>query len=150
MMRWWNIGCCLCGLALLVSGCTLTTEMPTPTPLPDIPTIEFQYPTNNSVVVEGTDLQIQLLAQDMTGVGVARVELFADDVSVSEGTPLVSAAVTTFTITMNWLAEGVGFHALSAVAYRPDGTASDPTTITVEVIASLRAPTFTPAAATTP
>jgi hypothetical protein len=43
--------------------------------------------------------------------------------------------VTVFTINMNWLAEGEGLHALSAVAYRPDGTMSDFATIQLQVIA---------------
>ena len=35
---------------------------------------------------------------------------------------------------MNWLAEGIGFHSLTAIAYRPDGTASPPTIISVQVV----------------
>jgi hypothetical protein len=122
-------------LALLLVGCNLSNVPPTATPQPDIPQIEFQYPANNSVVVAGTDVQIQLLAQDPRGVGVARVELRVDDMFLQEGAPVASAAVTVFTINMNWLAEGEGLHALSAVAYRPDGTMSDFATIQLQVIA---------------
>jgi hypothetical protein len=35
---------------------------------------------------------------------------------------------------MNWLAQGQGRHALTAIAYRPDGTQSDPATILVNVL----------------
>jgi Bacterial Ig domain len=126
-------------LALVLAGCNLSSITPTATPAPDIPQVEFQFPANNSVVVEGTDVQIQLLAQDPRGVGVARVELRVDDMFLQEGSPVASAAVTVFTIDMNWLAEGVGGHALSAVAYRPDGTMSEFATIRLQVIAPVEA-----------
>jgi hypothetical protein len=121
-------------LAFTASGCNLSAESPTLTPQADVPTIEFQYPTNASLVVEGTEVQIQLLAQDPRGVGVARVELYVDDQLHQQGTPVVSAAVTVFTVSMNWLAEGIGMHALYAIAVRPDGTSSEQAQITLEVI----------------
>ncbi|MCL4247820.1 MAG: hypothetical protein KJ065_06705 [Anaerolineae bacterium] len=121
---------------LLLNACNLSTTAPEPTPERIVPTVEFLYPTNASLVIEGTDVQIELLAQDPNGVGVARVELYVDDVPHQEGAPQVSAAVTVFTVDMNWLAEGVGLHALSAIAYRPDGTASDATTISLQVVPS--------------
>jgi hypothetical protein len=37
---------------------------------------------------------------------------------------------------MNWIADGLGFHAFTAVAYRADGQQSDLTDISVEVIAA--------------
>ncbi|MCC6616726.1 MAG: hypothetical protein IT320_24845 [Anaerolineae bacterium] len=122
------------GLLLALSACNLSTEAPTPTPERIVPTVEFLYPTNGSLVVEGTDVQIELLAQDSRGSGVARVELYVDDQPHQDGAPVVSSAVSVFTVDMNWLAEGVGLHALSAIAYRADGTASDAATISLEVI----------------
>ena len=121
-------------LALAMAGCNLSNVTPTATPEANIPEVQFQYPANNSVVVAGTDVQIQLLAEDPRGVGVARVELRVDEMFLQEGTPVASAAVTVFTINMNWLAEGVGLHSLSAVAYRPDGTMSNFATIQLQVI----------------
>jgi len=122
-------------LLLTLSACNLSTEVPEPTPERIVPTVEFLYPVNGSLVIEGTDVQIELLAQDPRGIGVSRVELYVDDQPHQDGAPVVSSAVTVFTVDMNWLAEGVGLHALSAIAYRPDGTASDMTTISLEVIA---------------
>jgi hypothetical protein len=58
-----------------------------------------------------------------------------DDLPHQEGAPVDSAAVPTFTVIMNWLAEAQGFHSLTAVAYRPDGTASQPTIISIQVVA---------------
>jgi ABC-type Fe3+-hydroxamate transport system substrate-binding protein len=137
-------------LMLVLSACNLSSTEPTPTPEVNVPLIEFLFPANNTVVVEGTDVQIQLLAQDQRGVGVARVELYVDDVKVGEAVPEVSAAVQVFTVNMNWLAQGVGFHALSAIAYRPDGTLSDPMIIRIEVISAADStPTVTETAAPT-
>ncbi|MDX2138981.1 MAG: Ig-like domain-containing protein [Chloroflexota bacterium] len=134
-------------VVLLLSACNLSSLEPTPTPEVNVPLIEFLFPANNTVVVEGTDVQIQLLAQDPRGVGVARVELYVDDVKVSQALPEVSAAVQIFTVNMNWLAQGIGFHALSAIAYRPDGTLSDPMIIRIEVIGAAES---TPAVMETP
>jgi hypothetical protein len=124
----------------VLCACNLVAGTLTATPPPNIPTVEFQYPINDSSVVEGSDVQIQLLAQDSIGEGVARVELLVDDQSLQQGVPLISSAVPVFTVEMNWLAEGVGLHSLSAIAFRPDGTASDPAIIRILVVPEEAAP----------
>jgi hypothetical protein len=121
-------------LIILLSGCNLQSGTPTPIPTPNIPSVEFQFPQNNSTVVEGVDLDIDVVATD-PGTGVARVELLVDDQPHLEGKPEISPEVPTFTVKMNWLAQGIGAHSLTAVAYRLDGTASAPKTIIVEVVA---------------
>lgn len=121
-------------LFCLLCGCNLIAGTLTPTPPPNIPTITFQYPANDSTVAEGADVQIQLLAQDAIGDGISRVELLVDDQPHQEGVPLISRAVPVFTVEMNWLAEGVGLHSLSAVAFRADGTSSDPAIIRILVV----------------
>lgn len=121
-------------IVVLVAGCNLTNEViPTGTPPPPMPEVRFLYPANEATVVEGTDLDIELLASD-EGIGIARVEFLVDDEVVNERGPDVSAAVPLFTVRMNWLANGQGRHTLSAIAYRPDDTASDVETIIVNVL----------------
>ncbi len=117
---------------LLLCACNLVTQSATPTPA--VPTVRFLFPANNVAVVEETDLQIQLLAED--AAGIARVELSVDGSLHQSATPVEAAAVPVFTVDMNWLAEGVGIHALEATAYRLDGTASTPTLINVSVTAA--------------
>lgn len=114
--------------ALLLAACTLNT----PAPPPNIPRVEFLFPMDAVAVSAGTDLQIGLLATD--DIGVARVELLIDDLPHQEARPVEQATVSVFTVDMNWLARGNGLHALTAVAYRSDGTASDPAIIRVNVI----------------
>jgi hypothetical protein len=125
----------LTALMACVSACNLQVGTPTPPPTPNAPQIEFQTPTSAVLVIEKTELNIELIARD-TGVGVAKIELLVDDISYKEVSPTTSAAVPVFTVTMNWLAEGVGFHSMTAIAFRPDGTASPPVTIIVEVAQS--------------
>lgn len=121
-------------LTLLLTACNLQSGAPTVIPTPDIPQIEFQEPANNESFAEGTDLAISLLARD-AGIGIARVELLVDDLLHTEARPQVSEAVPIFTVTMNWLTEGIGFHSLTAIAYRPDGSASRVATINILVTA---------------
>lgn len=123
----------LAALVALLCACNLQQGKPTPLPTPDTPYIEFRAPINGSTVVEGGELTIELLATD-AGDGVAWVELIVDDLPHQEGKPEVSAAVPAFTVVMNWQARGVGLHSLTAVAYRPDGTASPPATIVITVL----------------
>jgi hypothetical protein len=115
---------------LLLCACTLLSQEQI-TPTPAIPTVTFQFPTNNVAVAEGTDLQIQLVAQDT--VGIARIELMVDGQAHQDASPVEGESVPVFTVNMNWLAEGVGLHALEATAYRLDGTSSRPTLISVNV-----------------
>lgn len=118
---------------LITAACTLVYGTPAPQPTPNIPRVEFLTPSNNSRFVEGAEIVVEILAQD-AGIGVARVEFQVDGVTVSEALPVVSGAVPVFTVRANWLAEGVGLHALSALAYRPDGFASEPAFVIVEVL----------------
>lgn len=119
---------------LVIAGCNLTNEpIPTATPAPPMPEVQFLFPANEATVVEGTDLDIELLASD-EGIGIARIEFLVDEEVINERGPEISAAVPLFTVRMNWLAQGQGRHTLSAIAYRPDGTASDIETILVNVL----------------
>lgn len=122
--------------ATLTVGCTLIGESLPPTATPDRPTISFLYPTNNAQVFAGTDMTVELLAQDTTA-GIERIELFVDDIQGEPhqtAAPVDAATVPVFRVEMNWLANGVGRHQLTARAYRLDGTASDEQTIIIEVI----------------
>jgi len=118
---------------LTLNACNLAGFQPTPSPTPELPSVEFLFPANQSTVVENTDLSLDLVARD-AGAGIARIELLADGEKINEATPKDSTVVPVFRVNMNWLALGVGYHSLSAVAYRPDGTASSEALIIVEVV----------------
>jgi len=126
--------------ALSLSACNLSNQPATAVPTPDLPRVQFQSPVNESTVYEGTDLDIQILAED-SGIGIAHVELLADEQHVQDARPEISAAVPVFTVDMNWLAEGIGRHSLTAIAYRPDDTPSDPAIIIIQVVPATGTPT---------
>ena len=82
-------------------------------------------PDNTRVSCKRKGLKITLRVGTKKGEGLMRR---------LEVSPDISAAVPLFTVRMNWLAQGQGRHTLSAIAYRPDGTASDMETILVNVL----------------
>ncbi|MFN8373374.1 MAG: Ig-like domain-containing protein [Anaerolineae bacterium] len=116
-----------------LSACNLATTPPTAIPTPDLPRVDFEQPANGATVVEGSELTIDLVASDETQ-GIARIELLVDDLNYRDGTPENEVPVPTFHVLMNWLAQGVGRHVLTAIAYRPDGTRSDERSILIEVL----------------
>jgi hypothetical protein len=126
MLRVWYLA------LLLLAACNLQVGEPTAIPTPDLPQISFQEPANNARIREGEELTIVLVAED-SGAGIVRVELLIDDLPHSEAQPQVGGPVPVFTATMNWQAQGIGFHSLTAIAYRPEGMASRPLTINVVV-----------------
>jgi hypothetical protein len=122
---WWGI------LLMLISGCNLSQSAPPPTP--DLPTVYFVAPANNARVLENADLTVDIYAEDST-VGIARVEFRVNGVMVKDAGPANFGVSNQFRVQMNWLAQGIGLHIFSVVAFRPDGTPSDETFITIEVV----------------
>lgn len=126
----------LLGMTLLLGSCNLrqaNAPTDTPYPTPDIPRVRFMFPDNNSNVLEGTDLAVELLAED-SGTGIARVQLAVDDVLQGEGKPEVAPSVPAFSAKIHWIATGVGLHSLTAIAFRENGQASAPATLVLSVI----------------
>ncbi len=117
---------------LILSGCNLTAPPTTPVPTADLPRASFQFPSNNDQVFVGTDLTVDIAARDTT-LGIGMVEFYVDGELMQSGEP-PNGVVEVFRVNMNWLAEGIGLHTLSAVPYRPDGTRGDETIISIEVI----------------
>lgn len=124
-------------LGALAAGCTLNAPTETPAPTRDAPQVRFLNLENDTVVVEGTDVTLDLLIEDR--LGVVRVELRVDGMFISDaGTP-DGQPVTQFRVLMNWLAQGVGRHFLSITAYRADGTPGDDANLVLQVIAGVTA-----------
>lgn len=122
------------GLGLLLAGCNLsTTPELLPVVTPDLPQIEILSPSNNRQIIEQIVFEIDVVAQDRSS-GVARIELLIDGESFNQATPEDRIMVETFRAVFNWRAPASGRYLIEAVAYRADGTASDPASITVEVL----------------
>ena len=118
--------------AVFITGCNLTQPAETPVPTADIPRVTFQSPLNNSTVIEFTDFPIDIWAED--SVGINKIELYVDGEKHNEASPVNAVSVPVFRVEMNWLAQGVGKHTLSAIAYRLDGRRGDETIINIEVL----------------
>jgi hypothetical protein len=98
-----------------------------------VPRVRFLLPESGAQFRDGEAVEIEVLAED-DGIGVARIELRINDLPYRTAEPQVSAAVGVFTALLNWRASGVGLHALEAVAFRPDGAASAPALLIIEVL----------------
>src|SRR6476469_292047 len=95
----------------------------------NVPSVLVQAPSNGAVVPVGSDVAVTGAASDT--IGVDHVDLFADGVSVAstpagQPTPLLPFSLT-------WLATPAGPHVLEVVAYRADGTPSNPSAVNVVV-----------------
>ena len=93
------------------------------------PTIVVQSPANGAVLAVGQNVAVTGAASDT--VGVDHVALFADGVSVASSPAGQPAPLLPFSLT--WLATPAGPHVLQVIAYRTDGTQSDPAVINVVV-----------------
>lgn len=123
----------LAAAVLALAACNLVREADAPSSLPGL-SVTFQQPANMTQVRSGEDVLLLLLAEDRGGPGVARVDLLVDDRLIQQGVPEVSAAVPVFTVQMRWRPGSPGLHAITAVAYREDGSASAPETIALDVL----------------
>lgn len=118
-------------LLVILAGCNLSNESEV-FPTPDRPIVQFIAPENNTRVVEGFDLTLDLYAQD--SLGVARIELRVNGQKIRDLDYPNYLSGQQFRAETNWLAQGVGFHSFSAIAYRLDGTQSDEVFISIEVV----------------
>ena len=115
-----------------LTACSLAKPTATPAPTPDIPQIEILSPANTQQVLEGFDFDLDISASD-SSQGIQWIELYVDDVLINTSQP-VNGPVPVFRVTMNWLARGIGFHKISAVAYRANDVRSSEHVIILEVI----------------
>jgi hypothetical protein len=117
-------------LVCALTGCTLAL-------VPDVQrepfSLYFQTPQQDALVEAGSTVQIVLVANDNVGSGIARVDLMIDDVLYQQGRPVENIAVPVFTVEMSWTPARAGTYALTAVAYRTDGTTSPIAALRVNV-----------------
>ena len=119
---------------VFLSACNLGRPAPTLTPVPTATSLQVQIlsPPHNQRVIEGVVFDIEILASDPME-GIERVELYVDE-QLMQSSVSESGSVGRFRVTMNWFAKDSGWHKFAVIAYRPDGTASHPHIIALEVI----------------
>jgi hypothetical protein len=116
-------------IAAMLSACASAPAGPSSSTTGSKPTVTIQAPAVGTVVAVGQDVAVTGTANDT--VGVDHVALFADGVSVASTAAGQPAPSVPFSLM--WLATPAGPHTLQVVAYRADGTASDPGAISVVV-----------------
>lgn len=95
--------------------------------------IQITSPAAGSTVVVGQPVTITCSATDSSGGGVARVELFVDGASAASQ-QVSSGVQASFDASLTWQPTAEGETQIMVIAYRADGTASAPATITVNVV----------------
>lgn len=106
------------------------------------PVVTIASPLNGASVALGQELLVQSTATD--SVGVVRVDLLVDEVIVRSDTAPNPEGQTSFSLLQGWTPTTAGQHTIKVIAYRADGTASDPVSITVTVVEQSTGPTATP------
>jgi Big-like domain-containing protein len=117
-------------LVALIAACGGTAPSPSASAATtNKPTVVVQSPTNGAILPVGGNVAVAGAASD--SIGVDHVALFADGVSVATTPSGQPAPLTPFSLT--WLATPAGPHVLQVIAYRADGTPSDPAVVNVVV-----------------
>jgi hypothetical protein len=125
--KWWSVALCAV-VAVLAAGCS-SAPAPSATAGLSKPLVVVQTPVNGAAVATGASLAVSGAASDQ--VGVDHVTLFVDGAAVAT-TPSGQPA-TLVPFNLSWLATVDGPHVLQVIAYRSDGTASDPAIVNVVV-----------------
>ncbi len=108
-------------------------EETTPTaPAADKPVVTITAPPSGAEVQVGQEVAVQSTATDT--MGVVGVELQANGTRVRIDTTPDSTPQLSFSLLQSWVPAVVGEYTLSVIAYRADGTASDPASIAVRVV----------------
>ena len=113
----------------LIAGCASTSAGPSASASGNKPIVLIQAPVNGAVVAVGQTVTVTGTASDT--VGVDHVALFSGSVSVASTPSAAPAPTVPFSLT--WLATPTGPHALQVIAYRADGTQSDPAVVNIVV-----------------
>lgn len=152
--RFWLCALLLTLVGWIVVGCSLPGSAPvednTQAVVSGAPVVNITSPLNQARYLTGVNVNI-LAAISNAGADINRVEVSVDGIVIATiPTPNASGAAT-FSITQTWPAGEAGQHVLGVTAFRANGEASQPTSVTVDVLAELPSratATFTAAPAT--
>jgi hypothetical protein len=138
---------------LLAAGCTLgvggaISEAPTPE-ISGAPVVSIVAPLPNTTYLKDVSINV-LVRVANAGPDIDRVEVAVDGAVIASLPDPNTSGAEAFSVIQTWIAAS-GQHTLSAVAYRADGSASQPGSVTVNVVDELpSAATATPTVTLTP
>ena len=110
------------------------------------PAIIIDAPPSGEEAALGQESLIQSTATDE--FGVTRIDLYVDGVLRRTDTTPESGGRTSLSVLQPWIPIVLGERTIMVVAYRADGTASDPASVVINVVEGGLAPEPTPAACT--
>jgi hypothetical protein len=117
------------------------------------PVVRLASPMTNATYLEGVQVNIQASVTN-AGEDIDRVEVTVDNAVVTTLPQPNASGSPIFSVSHTWPAAGTGSHTIGVTAFRGDGTASAPATVTISVISpapatETTAPTLEPSDAPT-
>lgn len=98
------------------------------------PVVRLVSPAANATYLEGVPVNIQASITN-AGEDIDRVEVTVDNAVVTTLPDPNENGLPAFSISHSWLATGTGNHIVGVTAFRGDGSASEPASVTINVIA---------------
>jgi CARDB/Bacterial Ig domain len=118
-------------ISLIAVACTATGGLiPIPGGITG-PTVTIASPVSGATFAVGSTIPVVVTAIDTTGI--SRLDLAADEIVVDTYTTPVPTGQQAVAAQLSWAGATEGTHSLSVTAYRPDGTAGAPATVTITV-----------------
>ena len=119
----------VCALVVACSGASPATQ--TAPAAAGQPSVTVSAPLPGATVFVGAEVPVLISATDT--VGVSRVDLSVDGVTVDTYTTPAPQGQPSVSAQLHWTPLTAGAHALTVTAYRQDGTASSPAVVAVTV-----------------
>lgn len=124
---------CICTL-LMLAACNLNNQDGnTVQTISGVPQVRIASPIPNATFLEGVPVNIQAMISN-AGTDISRVEIAVDQTVIATLDAPNTAGAPSFSITQSWTTAGVGSHTLTITAFRQDGSANDPTSVTISVV----------------
>jgi hypothetical protein len=138
-------GFCLLFL-FAITGCSLSSlgigEGEEVAVISGAPVVELSAPLANSTFLQGVVVNI-LASVSNAGQDIQRVEFRINEMTIADVASPNPAGAPRFSVTRTWTAEAAGNYTVSVIAYRGDGTSSQPATVQINVVDGLAEPTET-------
>ncbi|MBC7813070.1 MAG: SH3 domain-containing protein [Burkholderiales bacterium] len=124
-------------VCLLATACTLNNVVPNDPNVNQVaitgaPTVRIAGPLPDTTFLENVAVNIQAQVAN-AGPDIARVEISVDNTIVTTIATPNTAGAATFSVAHAWPALGAGTHTINVTAFRANGSASQPASISITV-----------------
>jgi hypothetical protein len=126
----------LCLFAVAITGCSLNfggTEGDAVAAISGAPIVEIAAPLPNSTYLQNVAVNI-LTSISNAGEDIQRVEISVNDTSIADLPSPNPSGAARFSVTQTWTPDGPGEYTITAIAYRADGSGSQPASVQINVI----------------